>query len=538
MKACIEHYEPVIVAQWSIRLWDALKYEIFNSSDDSQAPNALKVLRAIASRLSIGCTIQTLSGTSLQVYVDMVIKECISRFQENSQKFGNNAGQIIAAVSTGSPWAYHLVIRGSLPALLSEFDKADATLAEKRAVIEVINQLLDARFEILRIQWEWEFPAISIIDGISFDADKALADGEDVGVASEGLLSYRDRLTSVFMGVARDVASGEKLYRIAALQGLAKLLRLPQFLERLDVDLYIQYFSTVVLETSDLDNPVRKEAIHALQDSVSMYSTDTVNSAFPTLLGALPDIMPSQENKPEYLAILASLGDIASRGPLMETLLRRLISKLDVVIRSNTTQEYGHLILAGILYALEQREKQTDIDEWKHRDAQPYRNLVDELLQRVAALKAHGSKWYIGLRDMKTAAGNAQPDDKLVELIGRVVMTAVRSMSLDDQQWIAIEKFSLFVKYDGVTAASVAAGDNEAPRDLPSFADNASNNKRDDDDTVVQVWARRDIAASQFDLQGAPADQQRALIITKYIMAGLRRGVCCKEVCNTRYLLT
>lgn len=495
------------MAQWSTPLWDALKYEIFNSSDDSHAPKALKVLRAVASRLSVGCTIQTLNGTLLQSYIDAIVEECMNRIRENGPKYGKSAGEILSTVETASPFAYHLIIRSAMPALIREFSGQDANVDEKRALVEVMNQLLDGKLEIFKKQLKWPFGSISIIDGISSDADTAAASGEDVGIANGGLSYYRDDLTAIFMGIARDTESADKFYRTAAFQGLSKLLKLPQYLERHVVDMYIQYLSSCILEMSDLTSPVRKEVVRALQDCAVTYSSYIIDSTFPVLLTALPDTLGNEERVPEYLAVLEALGDIASRGPLIETLFRRLLSKLDIVVHGNDTQKYSHLILAGILYTVEQRQAQKDLDTHRSRDVEALSFLAEELLRRVGERKIHAKRWYTGIRDVKTAAGNMPPDDKFLDLVGRIIMTSICSMSAVEQGWIYDHALSLGASSDGVVTARVELVQNG---DGPT------------EDEIIQ---RRDIDGGQFDLQAGPADKLRALILTKYMLAGLRREV-------------
>ncbi|KFY30684.1 hypothetical protein V493_01746, partial [Pseudogymnoascus sp. VKM F-4281 (FW-2241)] len=524
MKACIKRYHPDTVAQWSTPLWDALKYEIFNSSDDSQAPKALDVLRAIATRLSADSTLQTLPGTVLYTYVGAIVEECMTRVRENGPKYSASAGAIMGSIIAASPFAYHLVMRAALPALLREFSGRDVSVPERRAVVETINSLLDGKFEVLRRQEKWEFSAVSIIDGLSYGADVASAGGEDVGAANKGLGYYRDELTALYMGVARDTQSDDKQFRIAAMQGLAKLLRLPQFLERGNVDAYIQFFAGVVLETADVNEPVRREAIKALQDCSVVYASLVIEKAFPVLLAALPDVLEGDESVKENLAVLEAFGDVGSRGTLMDTLFRRLLSKLDIVLRANESQKYGHLVLAGLLYTIEQRQAQKESGEVEARDVEAYRSLVDELLNRTATLKVHEKKWYVGARDLETAAGKVQPDVTFLDLVGRVIMAATSPMSFDDQEWIFARAFSLNVAYDKVTAANIAlTSADDLPTDYLSFAATSESTVTKDSEVVTDISKRGDIHNAQFDLLSGPADKLRVLALTKYILAALRR---------------
>ncbi|KFY15873.1 hypothetical protein V491_05524, partial [Pseudogymnoascus sp. VKM F-3775] len=521
MKACIKRYSPDIVAKWSTPLWDALKYEIFNSSDDSQAPKALRVLRAIATRLSGGdLTLQTLISTVLHTYVTSIVDECMSRLHENGPKYSASAGAIMSSIISASPFAYHLVNRAALPVLLRDFAERDLSVDEKRAVIDTINALLDGKYEAIRRQAKWEFSSVAIIDAVSYEADDEAGDGYFLGVEDRGLLYYRDELTLLFMSIARDTQSDDKQYRVAAVQGLAKMLGLAHLLERVNVESCIEFLAGVVLETADTKEPVRREAIKALQVCAAPYATLVIDKALPVLLAALPDVLETEESVTEKLAVLQALGDIGSRGILMDTLFRRLLSKLDIVIKANESQKYGQLVLAGILYTVDQRQAQKE--EVDKRDVDAYKSLVEELLRRTAALKVNGKAWFVGTRDLETAAGKVQSDEGFLDLVGRIIMAATSSMSFDDQEWIFSRAFSLNVAYDDVSAECIT-GSLELPPDHLTFASTLDSTLVKDPLVETDVSKRDDIHDAQFDLQSGPVDKLRALMLTKYILAALRR---------------
>ncbi|KFY97277.1 hypothetical protein V498_02141 [Pseudogymnoascus sp. VKM F-4517 (FW-2822)] len=534
MKALVKQYHPDIVAEWSTPLWDALKYEIFNSSDDSQAPKALNVLRAIAARLSADSTLQTIPGTVLDTYATAIVEECLTRLRENGPKYSASAGAILASIIAASPFAYQLVMRTALPVLLGSFGGGDVSVDEKRAVIETINALLDGKFDLLRRQDnpKWDFSAVSIIDGISYRADREFADAAnadlsyDAGIADKGPGFYRDELTSMYMGVARDTRAEDKQFRIAAVRGLTKLLTLPQFLERGNVDSYIQFLAGVVLETADAKEPVRREAIKALQECAVIYSNLVIEKAFSILLAKLPDIFGGEETVKQKLAVLEALGDIGSRGVVMDTLFRRLLSKLDIVIHANESQQYAHLVLAGILYTVENREAQNESGVVKEKDVEAYQSLVDGLLRRTAALKVDGKKWYVGARDLDTAAGKAQPDEMFFDLVGKIIMKATCWMSFDDQEWLFERAFSLNATYDEATAASIGTtspDSSDLPPDFLAFKATFDTVWAEGPEVVTDVSKRRDIHDAQFGITSGPADKLRALSLSKYILAALRR---------------
>ena len=199
MAACISRYEPVVAAQWSTKLWDALKYEIFNSTDDTQAPNALKVMTTVATRLSLGHSLQTLKRSPLEKYINVVAGDCLTRIKEEGQKSSESSGRILAAIGCGSPFSYQLVVKAVMSELLGKMEDNDVNVLGKRTALEVINQLLDARLVIANIE-NWNFPALSEVE-----TNAKSEDDEDASLQKGSLPFYTDRLTSAYMGAAREI---------------------------------------------------------------------------------------------------------------------------------------------------------------------------------------------------------------------------------------------------------------------------------------------------------------------------------------------
>lgn len=518
MAACISRYEPAIAAQWSTKLWDALKYEIFNSTDDSQAPNALKVMTTVATRLSLGHTLSTLKGSPLEKYINVVTGDSLTRIREEGQKSSESAGKILAAVGCGSPFAYHLVVKAVMPELLGKMENNDVNILDKRTALEVINQLLDARLVIARIELTWKFPTLPEVEDIAKPEDD-----QESSLQNGSLPFYSDRLTSAYMGVARADMTGEQQYKITAIQGLAKMLHVPVLLSCSESKAYCEFFSETVAQNWKLDDKIGREALTALQDTIEDHPEDVIGSALPILDKAFPaDLESNTENGEKALAILAAMGDLFAKSTRFSSLLTFLEQKLACTIRNSASQRPATYVLSGILYAVEQHEKhglnvsQADLSQEKILAA-----FARRLLQSVKfvyrypedELMAH----YNGVRDLELADGKREkPDQFFVELAGKIIMTALRCSSKEELEKEEFHKHPL----------SLQPWIPWAPLDRPA-AESVEPPKenliqQEDNDAIL------DFTASQLAMHlhnEVQAEAVKGLTLVKYVLAGLPREV-------------
>lgn len=531
MAACISRYEPAVAAQWSTKLWDALKYEIFNSTDDSQAPNALKVITTVATRLSLGHILSTLKGSPVEKYINVVTGDLLTRIKEEGQKSSESAGKILAAIGCGSPFAYLLVVKAVMPELLGKMEDNDINILDKRTALEVINQLLDARLVIGKIQKNWNFPALSEVE------DSAKLENDEESSFQKGSLPfYSDRLTSAYMGVARADMTGEEQYKITALQGLAKMLHVPGLLSCPESKAYCEFFSETVAQNWKFDDKIGKEALTALQDTIEEHPEDVIGSALPILGKAFPaDLESNTENGEKALAILAAMGDLFAKSARFSSLITFLEQKLAGTIRNSISQRPATYVLSGILYAVEHNEKhglnvpQTDLDQNETLAA-----FARRLLQSVKFVYRYPEDELMthhnGVRDLELADGKREkPDQFFVELVGKIIMTCLRCSRKVELEKEEFHKHPL----------SLQPWVPSAPLDRPGQESEESPKenliKQEDDVAILKFTAGQLAMHLQKDVQ---AEAVQGLTLVKYVLAGLPREVCAPDHLPSQRLLT
>lgn len=537
------------MAKYAIKLWNSLKYEVLNSVDEDVAIEACLVLEAISRTLSFDLTVQTIEGSPLMVFIFAVIEECNRKIQDAQQRNVKQAGEILFYVASASPFAFNIILKGVFPSLKATLGVTDA-LSKRKELLRVIHRLLDARLVLLNSQYESGFPALSIVDGIS----ESVPDGT---LGSRGLSFFRDDLFEIFAVSLSRTPKEETSLRICAVQGLVKLVMLPSLLAPGEVGMIIQQLNDLVLDTEDWANELKKNVIIGLRDIGRHYPQHIVDVTFPAFLSTVPDELSDEENDRTYFPILKALAKIASPVRMLYELFnRRLLAKLDVVIRRGRSQKLAHTVLSALLVGIRLSVSDRggkDIQYHDARDIVLYQSLVEALYRRVTVLLTRdqglltGQK-YVGIRmlqmkgletpvvpeenkviaelgmpidsigiepsgtSMESNCTLVEPDDFMLELIGNIALVATRAMNLKDQTWAAAEVFTLFMRTD-------------SPTEKPSECSISENGGEPTEVIEVFYDGDADLRNVQTSLVDAPLSQKRTLVLSMHLMCGLYPNV-------------
>lgn len=429
MTACGQSYDPMTVSLWSFQVWEALKYEVLSATDDDLAEDALNTLSAIAFRLSFQLNMQTLEDAPLHRYISLILTDCNSYLREPEQRHAKQAGQILGKIAASSPLAFHLVVKGVLPPLLTVYQDIDA-LSKKRCLLEVTNGLLDARL-LLQLSKD------------SSGIDGAFSEPGDDSIESGGLHHFRDNLLEVYTVALTSTVRQEQKFRQTAMLGLLKLCKIPTYLTKPEIGMIVRHMTDEVLETGESNEDVRKEAITSLQQISVLHVQEVADVAFPALLGTLPDVLSEADAGEEYLNTLGALGKMSAGADLFRTFSIRLLNKLDAVLNQGTSLKYGKIILTGLLFGVKQHEilKPVTIDAGQNED-QLGTSIAERLLMKVTTVSTlsdgpHSGAEYVGLRSVRPSGNVLYADDEMLDLVGKICMVVVRTMSVQQQQtWL------------------------------------------------------------------------------------------------------
>ncbi|KAI9869021.1 MAG: hypothetical protein M1813_002844 [Trichoglossum hirsutum] len=439
INACASNYSPTTISTYSTQLWDSLKFEVFNAQEEDLAAETLIVIRTIAVKLSFGLT-STAPQSPLARFLRPIATECNERLREPQQKQARPAGQILGSLATASPVAFTLTIKSVVAPLLTLYQDIDG-IGKQRALLEVLVQLFESALIVYGVWGSMEgFPQ-----------------------SGNPLDPFKDKLFEIFGQALMGTAKAEVSFRIVALRGLLRLVKLRRFLAENEIGMVVQYFDEIVLE-EDPDGKVdlREEAIQALLEISKIKSSLIMDITFPAFMAKLPD--SDADGESHYISTLEGLAKLGVEREIFEVLMRRLLNKLDVVLQNGSSPTYPKAILSTLYYVLSLRSLEDDPNLQVYYD-----RLVSGLI-RKAVLPLRG----IG----NTTTLN---DEGVLEVIGRLANLIVRSVDVTRQESVVPEIFNLY-----------------------------SSQQRD-----------------QFNHPGvdSPIGQRRTIILSSYLLAGIRREI-------------
>lgn len=407
--ACTLSYGLTTISNYSITLWDSLKYEILNVQEENVAEEALVSLQAVAIKLSRGVE-STDQKTPLARYLRPITKECNEHLQEPQHKQAKPAGQILSALGIASPIAFLLIVKAVLPPMMTLYQDVDG-IAKQRALLEVLVQFLDS--------------AIAVFGTPGGPAPPTSLENP--------LNPFKDRLVEVTSQALMSTVAEEVSFRIVALKALLRLCMLRAFLQDNEIGMIVQYLDEIVLfEDPTGRDDLKKEAIRSLVEISKIKPNMIMDITFPAFMARLPDSSAAEDSA--YLMTLEGLAQLSVERFVSDTLIRRLLNRLDVVLQSGGSPAYPQALLSTLQYVLAQRDLAQDpnLDDYNEK-------IVVGLTSRVALAAAD------------KVPVTALNEDKSLEILGRLVVMIVRALDEHKQKSVALQIYSLFMQEDQFT---------------------------------------------------------------------------------------
>ena len=436
--ACASSYSVSVISNYSVTLWDSLKYEILNVQEEDLAQEALLSLQAIAIRLSHDLTTSD-PKSHLARYLRPITKEVNEQLQEPEHKQAKPAGQILSHLGTASPIAYFLIVKAVMPPLLTLYQAADS-IARQRALLEVLVQLFNAAIVVQGL------PTVPVFEAFG----------------GHPLDLFHDRLFEIPSQALMSTAKDEISFRIVALKGLLRLCSLQKYLSDSEVGMVVQYFDEIILEEEHSRNDLQHETIQALVEISRVKPHLVMEITFPAFMARLPDSSPP--DKADYLITLEGLAQLSVEKSISDTLVRRLLNKLDIVLQTGGSPSYPQAILSTLIYVLGRRDLPQDPNLSTYHE-----KLVVGLTTR-AVFGSTGQTPATALNQAET-----------LEILGRLANLIIRALDDHKQHSVAHQVYSLF----------------------------------SDEATFTPVPYRKD----------TPSPQRMTMILSTFLMAALKREV-------------
>ena len=411
LSACATNYDIATVALYSTTLWDALKFEVLQAQEPELAEEALQVIGAIAACLSKSNSTSPTASPIVQ-YLKPINKECLEHLQEPASRQAKASGEILRAAASASAKSFDIVVKNVGPALLT-LQQSSEGLINQRAVLETTNQLFEAALEVYG---SWKSPS-----------------NKNSGGRENLLNDFKDRLVSIYSSALMGTVKEEVSFRLTAAKGLLLLSNMRLLLEDDEIGLFVQYYNEIVLkEESYGRDELKSKAMQALGEISKFKPRLIADITFPAFMAQLPDT--EAEAKPaSYQPVLEALAEISIEKDLLETMMRRLLNKLDVLFRADGKKPFAYTcaILGTIRYVLDRTVQVEGIK-------------LDYYFERVVI----GSS-----KSAAEARSGALADEAVLDVLGRVSNIISRNSSIERSQQVASNVYTLF-RDDAASATS------------------------------------------------------------------------------------
>jgi DNA repair/transcription protein MET18/MMS19 len=365
---------------------------------------SLNVLKVIVKRLSEHTT-QVSQDMPLAHFLKPIIQECNEQLREPQAKQAKPAREIIRHVSSASIPAFIIVIQSVVAPLFTIYQEADS-IAKQRAFLETYVTLLDSALDLYGT---W--------------ADKGFTQQFE-----NPLTAFQDQFTEVFSQALMGAAKEEISFRQTALQGLLRLSTLRNFFQDNEIGLFVQYLDEILFNEEVVGSgALKKDAVSALAELSRYKSNIIMEITLPAFMATLPDQDDGTDMK--YITTLDTLAQLSAQRNIFETLVRRLLNKLDLLLQGDSSHpRYARVILLTIIHAM---HKKTD-DATQNLSLDSYYDRIVIGLSKRAALASTNDSSKI-LQDVS-----------VLDTLGRLCTLIVRSLSREKQDEVAENIYTLF----------------------------------------------------------------------------------------------
>jgi hypothetical protein len=449
--------------------------------------------------------------------------------------------RLLYTLASGSPYSFDLSARKLLPALnvVWQASKLDS---EKNLLLANYNAIIAARLE-----------HDSILEELVNQPDHRMF--YDVPGMRLNFSKFRNEIVEIYFSAVANInnessnagvessltdSAPNSIFGATAVRGLVMLARIKEFLSDAERAMVVQKLTKFALN-SDLEKDIAGMVFSGLQEISAFFPELFEAITLPNFLERLPEKIsdePQMANsqKDMVISLLQRIVEISCTTPcrkelpsgpppkavgnfsvrLYELLQDRLLSRWLVTIGKEGQLSYANVILCTIYLAIEkidncldQMRQSDSLPETLTTTINPYNiaiNTVMATILREERLKVSeaSSDLYIGL---KPFIGEPQEEIvKLVQLAGQTMLLALRSKSTTSVN-------SFVSQWSSISESSANSSFRLFKQPLIDLAN-----------------SKYDLYKMQADCKLGPIDKAWANLLSMYLAAGIRSGVCQRHI--------
>ncbi|KTW26823.1 uncharacterized protein T551_03285 [Pneumocystis jirovecii RU7] len=402
---CMETYSPDVIETYIIQIWNMLKNEIFEKSDDDLVKKSLDCLFIISKVFSQEIS-KNSENTSLIKFLTPISDEINKHFEEPGTKTAKNSIKILYSLSSASKYAFELLFEHCIPSLLSRFEKEDS-INTKAAILEFIS------FFLLSALYVYNSYNKEINEGIPINSI---------------LMKEKNRLFTILSNSLTTPFFSNKYTRAAAIHALLTFSEIHSLLQYDEVKLIVQYFNDIVLKE---ENNLKAEALEALvkiAETKPNLILETTFSSFLKLLSETDSATISNNcSLPLNEIILTVLSHLCVEKQLFNIFISHILNTFDIISVNNENILQGRTLIFTLLLTIKINFNRKKLDIGSYID-----QLLPELFTRVVNSCIHSTE-------------NIIMDSKIINIISQIANLIVRCSNLEKQKLFINDLINLFM---------------------------------------------------------------------------------------------
>ncbi|EMR11678.1 hypothetical protein PNEG_00115 [Pneumocystis murina B123] len=401
---CMKTYSPNVIKIYVLQIWNTLKNDLFEGTDDDFLKKSLDCLFIISKTLSKE-TSEISKKNSLLEFFSFISNEINDHFKEPDTKTAKNGIKILYALSSSSKYAFEILSKFCVSDLVSRFEKEDS-INTKTAILELLSFIL---LSGLHVYGSYE----KKIDEIPDDSI---------------LIQEKDRLLTISYNSLTTSSFSNKYIKAAAIRFLLTFSQIHDLLQYNELKLIVEYYNEIIIKEDSL----KAEALDALVKIAEIKPNLIFEITFPNFLKLLSEesysltlnnLFQSQDE-----VILTTLSYLCVEKRLFTTLTTHLIKKFDDIIFVNDRKIlYGRALMFTLLLAIRTNftRKKLDIGSYINQ-------LLPQLFTRV-------------INACIDSKENIIIDSKIISIISQITNLIVRSSNFQKQKLFIADLINLFI---------------------------------------------------------------------------------------------
>ncbi|KAH9943852.1 ARM repeat-containing protein [Amylocystis lapponica] len=417
LDVCLPVYGAAVASEHARKMWNTLKLEIFQPTDNATEEAALKTIQILIQTLYSADAGKT-EKEDVEGLAKDACEECIRILREPEKSQAKPAIKVLCAFMSTTPSVASFTLSRAVPHLVKLFLNPDEA-SNRAPVLSLLSDLIAAAR-----------------DSTSRDPEVLPTEGD------VPLSPFKDEVLGVLTVGLKTTPSAA-----SALDGLKGMITTAGLLTDEELG-FVVHNVNELLQREEVEGDNASDLALDLLTTVSASAPRHISqTTLPLLFSALPDRPPPREADSErlkYWRTLASLKRLCKQPELFETLVVRLSTKVDLICVPPSAEggdgepdiepaaAYAHSVLHTIADVLAAKV------ELGHTDVAKY---IDRLVPSVYNLFIYSALSSDGKHMVAT-------DQRLVSVAAHIVTLIVQTLSPQRQEAFVAALFSGYLHDD------------------------------------------------------------------------------------------